>query len=279
MATMKIEFFSQSLMRTVTVNAIVPVDKMIIGEKATKKKLYKTLYLLHGIFGNYTDWLHGTRIERWANERDLVVIMPSGDNTFYVDNELSREYYSKFIGEELVEFTRRLLPLSSKKEDTFIGGLSMGGYGALVNGLKYYATFGYICGLSSALKIEDFVNSKYQSNEMIINDRGYLESVFGDLDQLKGSDKDYEYLATLIDQKDKPKIYLCCGEDDDLLKNNVDYHDFLREHHYDVTFEVGPGNHEWDFWDRYIKNILDWLPLDDKLQGINSGNVTCSHHL
>ena len=42
----------------------------------------------------------------------------------------------------------------------------------------------------------------------------------------------------------------------------------------DVTYEEGPGAHEWDFWNRYIKKVLDWLPLDkDSKEGLNSGNV------
>ena len=139
MALVKVDFFSESLMRTVSIQALIPVDKKEIEKEITNEKnTYKTLNLLHGIFGNHTDWVCGTRIQRWAQDHDLAVIMPSGENKFYVDNEKSHEYYSRFIGEELVEVTRQLFPLSLKREDTFIAGLSMGGYGAIINGLKYY---------------------------------------------------------------------------------------------------------------------------------------------
>ena len=127
MALVQVDFFSEKLMRTVTINAIIPVDKKL--NQPNKK--FKTLYLLHGIFGNYTDWVCGTRIQRWAQDHDLAVIMPSGENKFYVDNENSHEYYSQFIGEELVSITRAMFPLSQRREDTFIAGLSMGGYGAI----------------------------------------------------------------------------------------------------------------------------------------------------
>ena len=145
MALVKVDFFSEKLKRTVTINAIIPVDK---NTGKSKEKL-KTLYLLHGIFGNYTDWVSGTRIQRWAQDHDLAVIMPSGENKFYVDNENSHEYFSQFIGEELVQITRAMFPLSHEKSDTFIAGLSMGGYGAIINGLKYHQTFGYIAALSA----------------------------------------------------------------------------------------------------------------------------------
>ena len=171
MALLKVDFFSQSLMRTVTINALIPVDKVIEGEQETKRKQFKTLYILHGIFGNYTDWVCGTRIQRWAQEHDLAVIMPSGENKFYVDNEKSHEYYSRFIGEELVDVTRRLFPLSIQKEDTFIAGLSMGGYGAITNGLKYYKTFGYIAALSSALLINSLPNAKDGDDIPYLNKR------------------------------------------------------------------------------------------------------------
>ena len=76
MALIKVDFISKSLMRTVTINAIVPVDKLSLpGMPVREKKPFKTLYLLHGIFGNYTDWVTGTRIQRWAEENNLVVIM------------------------------------------------------------------------------------------------------------------------------------------------------------------------------------------------------------
>ena len=71
--------------------------------------------------------------------------MPSGENKFYVDNPVSNEMYGTFIGKELVDFTRRSFPLSRNREDTYIGGLSMGGFGSIVNGLQNPETFGAVC--------------------------------------------------------------------------------------------------------------------------------------
>ena len=84
--------------------------------------------------------------------------MPSGENKFYVNNEYTCERFSDFIGEELVEVTRKMFHLSDKKEDTYIAGLSMGGYGAIVNGFKFNNTFGYVAGLSSALILDDVLS-------------------------------------------------------------------------------------------------------------------------
>lgn len=123
MALIQADFFSPSLMRTVTINVILPTDKMVFpGMPVPEKKPLKTLYLLHGIFGNYTDWVTGTRLQAWAQDKGLCVVMPSGENRFYVDNPESENYYGKFIGEDLVNFTRDTFRLSDKREDTFIGG-------------------------------------------------------------------------------------------------------------------------------------------------------------
>ena len=111
MALLQMNLLSKSLMRTVPVNVILPVDKMAHpGMPQREEKPYKTLYLLHGIFGNYTDWVCGTRIQRYAEENDLAVVMPSGDNAFYVDQPAANNYYGKFIGQELVELTRKMFP-------------------------------------------------------------------------------------------------------------------------------------------------------------------------
>lgn len=275
MAQIQVNYFSGALMRQVTFQAIVPVDKMTFpGSPVREKKPYKTLYLLHGIFGNYTDWMTGTRIERWAQENDLVVIMPSGDNSFYVDNEAAGAMYGEFIGRELVEMTRRMFPLSDKREDTFIGGLSMGGYGAMRNGLKYADTFGYIISLSGKVLIDDALDAT-NDTPTIIGRRSYYESCFGDLNQLIGSDKDNKALIQklIAEEKPIPKIYMAIGTDDFLLEDNRSFHAFLTEQGVDVDYFEGPGAHEWDFWDRWIKNALEWLPLEGKMKGINSGNV------
>ena len=275
MALVTIDFFSKSLMRTVTINAVVPVDKMSFSEETAESKgPFKTLYLLHGIFGNYTDWVSGTRIQRWAMDRNLAVVMPSGDNHFYVDCEATGEMYGKFIGEELVQTTRNIFPLSHERKDTFIAGLSMGGYGAVINGLKYHDTFGYVASLSGGFILDKVIQSD-NSAPIPTGRRSYYECIFGDLDKLIGSDKDYKALITKLKDKKQaiPKMFMACGVNDFLLQQNRDYRDFLKKNDVDVTYIEAPGAHEWDFWDTHIQDVLDWLPLDAAAEGISSGNV------
>lgn len=274
MAIIEVNFISKCLMRTVTFNAIIPVDKFGPQAEKAEQKPLKTLYLLHGIFGNYTDWVNGTRIQAWAEANDLAVIMPSGENRFYLDDEKSGELYGEFIGKELVEFTRKLFPLSDKREDTFIAGLSMGGYGAIRNGLKYAENFGCVIGLSAAL-VHDTWKDADNSAPIFTFRRSYYEAVFGEYDKVKGSDKDPKALLLKLKEEGRPvpKMYLCCGTEDGLVTANRDFRDFLNENGVDLTYVEGPGKHDWVFWDTYIKKVLDWLPLNRTGAGINSGNV------
>ena len=274
MAIIEVNFISKCLMRTVTFNAIIPVDKFGPQAENAEQKPLKTLYLLHGIFGNYTDWVNGTRIQAWAEANDLAVIMPSGENRFYLDDEKSGELYGEFIGKELVEFTRKLFPLSDKREDTFIAGLSMGGYGAIRNGLKYAENFGCVIGLSAAL-VHDTWKDADNSAPIFTFRRNYHEAIFGEYDKVKGSDKDPKALLLKLKEEGRPvpKMYLCCGTEDGLVTANRDFRDFLNENGVDLTYVEGPGKHDWVFWDTYIKKVLDWLPLNRTGAGINSGNV------
>lgn len=275
MALLQVNFISTTLKRTVPMQVILPVDKMTMeGTMEEEKGPYKTLYLLHGLLGNDTDWVSGTRIQRWAEEKNLAVVMPSGDNAFYIDQQLPGNNYGEYIGRELVEITRRMFPLSRKKEDTFIGGLSMGGFGALRNGFKYYDTFGYIAGLSSALYTFEINIDEIKSKTL---DKCLC---FGKLEEAVKTDKNPRVVVEKLKEareRDEsitiPKVYMACGLQDSLLEVNRSFRDFLVKNDVDVTYEEGQGNHDWDFWDTYIKKVLDWLPLDQKENSMNSGNV------
>ena len=272
MALFQCSFFSKSLMRTVPIQVVLPTDKQLPNGEPPKGP-FKTLYLLHGIFGDQTDWVCGTRVQSWAQDRNLAVVMPAGDNSFYVDQPKSSAYYGRFIGQELVDFTRRTFPLSDKREDTFIGGLSMGGFGAIVNGLQNPGTFGAVCALSSAL-ILDSMMTHTEYTDFLMTNKGYYESVFGDLSQVRGGVNDYDALAEKVAPlAEKPRFYMACGTEDGLITVNRQFRDHLVKLGYNVTYVEGPGIHDWYFWDEYILKVLEWLPLGESQQGVSSGNV------
>lgn len=105
--------------------------------------------------------------------------------------------------------------------------------------------------------------------------RSYAQECFGDLNLLIHSDKHPTWLLDklLADGKPIPDIYMACGESDGLLPNNRRFVEELVCRQVPVTFRVGPGGHEWDFWDTYIQKALDWLPIPQTGIGINSGHV------
>ncbi len=268
MALIQVNYLSKALFRTIPLNVILPADKVDYFSFSYAMQdgyKFKTLYLLHGVLGNYTDWISGTRIQRWAEEKNLAVVMPSGDNAFYVNSSIPKNEYGTLIGKELLEVTRKMFPLSSRREDTFIGGLSMGGYGAIRNGIMYSENFSHVIGLSSAVH---FFDKEAQPRFM-------EEAVFGDLNKAALSDLNpkvaYEELQS--SGKPVPRFYLSCGTEDNLFPANVAFKDFLLENGADVTWYEGKGGHDWDFWDAQIKAALDWLPLEENANGLGSGNV------
>ena len=267
MALIQVNYLSKALFRTVPFNVILPVDKIdyATGNYTNKGRKFKTLYLLHGLLGNYTDWVSGTRIERWAQERNLAVIMPSGDNSFYYNKADAWSDYETFIGEELPEVMRRMFPLSEKREDNFIAGLSMGGYGAIRNGIVFSNTFSHIAGLSAAIHFFD-KNTR---------EKRYNKTFFLGIDAPETTKLNPEvaFKQLLDETRPVPEFYLACGTKDDLFSVNEDFREFLRSNGATVTWDQEDAGHEWDFWDSQIKKVLDWLPLGEAENGVNSGNV------
>ncbi len=248
-----IDWFSESLSRQTAVQAVVPISRDLA-------RPLPSLYLLHGIMADHTQWITGSRITELAERWGVAVIMPAGDNSFYVDQEEANSYYGQYVGHELVTQSRKLLPLSHERQDTWLGGLSMGGYGAIRNGLKYHEMFGAVVALSSALVIDRAIDSTDDA-EWAFARRQYFTSVFGDLTQLRGSDKDVEALAERLKVNGGalPRMYLACGTEDRLVESNRRYHGLLSNLGIEHTYIEGPGGHDFAFWDLYIERALEWL--------------------
>ncbi len=261
MAFLQVNFYSKALKKLVAFNALIPMEDVEVdGKLEGLKGSMKALYLLHGYTGNYQDWICGSNIQELSFKYNTAVFMPSGENSFYLDDTEKGELYGEFIGNELVEATRRLFPLSHKREDTFLGGFSMGGYGALRNGLKYNNNFGGIIALSSAL-ITKYVASINEGHKDAIADYNYYRRVFGNLREVLGSDKDPE--ALIINLKKQgghiPRIFMACGIEDFLLSENRDYHNFLSIEKIEHTYVEDQGAHNWSFWNKYIDKGMAWM--------------------
>lgn len=244
MASITLSFHSEALERTVPLRALVPL------EDAPRVPM-PAMYLLHGLYGSEQDWFQYTRVMLWARAKGLAVFCPAGENGFYVNQADTGEAYMRYVGEELPAFTRRLFPLSSRREDTFIAGLSMGGYGALNAGLTYPETFGKVAALSAALRPWKRMD-KPQGG--CVQRPAYARALFG---------QDTEPWDTLTLARQcgarAPELWLSCGAQDDLLEENIALVDGLRQAGIPAYFDQPPGAHNWDFWDREIQRIIDWL--------------------
>ena len=195
MAVLDIFFEAESMARTVDVKAVVPNDlrsENKAGNPAYDRAM-KTLILLHGFGGHSGDWLYKSLAQRMAVKYNIAVFMPSGENRFYLDAPGMGQAYGTFVGKELPDYLQRTFHLSGRREDTYIGGLSMGGFGAIHTGYAFPETFGGIFALSSALIIHDIAGMKESCTDMLA-DYAYYRSVFGNLDMLEASEKNPEVL-------------------------------------------------------------------------------------
>ncbi len=260
MALFRVDFYSRYLERNVVLTVVIPADKMDGDRLATHRRgPYRTVYLLHGLFGRDVDWLDRTHVVETAEARDVALVMPSGDDGLYLNKPEIDEWHGKFISEELVEFTRRVFPLSAKREDTALAGISIGAYTAMVNGLLRPERFGSIIILSGAF-MRDRVVEALESNSP--RKRKYYERFFGDIDTVLGTEKDYMALVEKFKQDPdlpKPAFYIACGLHDNLCQNNRDLAELLQDADFDVTYwEPEVGGHEWPFWNAWIDCALDW---------------------
>ena len=250
MAFLELNIYSESLGTQQQVYVIMPQAKtngeIGIGNQANAG--YKCLYLLHGLSDNHSIWMRRTSIERYAQEYGICVVMPFGDRSFYTDMKYGGKYYT-YIAKELPAIISSMLHISNRREDRFIAGLSMGGYGALKIGLRECDSFSAAAGLSS---VADILEGK----ELF---RADMVKIFGDEMDVPEMD-DLFCLAKLRDtDPNKPRIYMGVGTEDFLYKSNQRLKATFEQLHYDYTYRESPGTHNWAFWDEYIQYVIQWL--------------------
>jgi putative tributyrin esterase len=226
----------------------------MVGEVSDGK--IPTLYLLHGMSDDHTIWQRRTSIERYISEMGIAVVMPTTHLGWYTNMARGHRYWT-FISEELPQICRSFFNnLSIKREENFVAGLSMGGYGALKMGLAASETFGAVAALSAATDVKDICTNLIKEGE-----KNYWENVFGDLSQVENSDSDLFALANNLKASGKPlpKVYMWCGTEDFLYHQNVKMKNHLTNLGFDLTYEESPGDHQWKYWDEKIQTVLKWV--------------------
>jgi S-formylglutathione hydrolase FrmB len=257
----ELNFFSEILGMRSTMGVILP-QRTLKESQSSKKPLYRTLYLLHGHSDDHTAWQRWTSIERYVEGLNLAVVMPAVHLSFYTDMVHGGKYW-QFISEEVPTVARDLFPLSSDRADNFVAGLSMGGYGAFKMALTYPERFTAAASLSGAVDIREVVK-EHDDPENVVWLAG-MRNVFGDLSTVPGSEHDLFALAERVAKsRIRLKLYQCCGTEDFLYADNLRFRDHAKTLPLDLTYEEGPGEHNWAFWDKMIQNVIAWLPLKER---------------
>ena len=272
MAKITCNFVSYSLRRAVDITVIIPTPTIPsiscaaragIPNTHAPKAPYPVLYLLHGMGNNHATWNGYSNIELYAEERQIAVVCPSGENKGYIPD--GRDDFFQFIAEELPDFICGMFPISKRPEDTYVAGLSMGGYGALVHGLSHPERFAAVGAFSAGAAIPpaELVNDpqkllKAVEDGSILNQNSPIPIKY-DVSALTAAAR---FLSA--EKRTSPKFYLACGDMDSVYERAVSYRDFLCSVGADVTWDELHGyEHEWRFWDIEVERFLDWIPRTD----------------
>ena len=255
MAHLSVDLFSESLQVGTSLGVLLPQStraQIGVASVAVPEHGWPVLYLLHGLSDDHSAWVRYTSIERYATAAGLAVVMPAVGRSFYADEAHGHQYWT-WVSEELPQRVAEMFRLSRRPEDTYVAGLSMGGYGALKLGLTHPERYAGVASLSGAVDVRGLLAPPERAE---IVDRVFAGS-FGPGDDL------YELLAAL-DPAVVPPLYLGCGtEEDPLMAANTRLAEQARAAGVDVTTDFRPGVHEWGLWDAMVRDVIAWLPRAD----------------
>lgn len=252
MALFHCNFYSNVLNLSVSMDVILPQP----AASAQRNGKIPVLWLLHGLSDDHTIWQRRTSIERYVEPLNLAVVMPAVDRSFYTDMAQGNRYWT-YISEELPALARSFFPLSEHREDNFVAGLSMGGYGAFKLALTFPERYAAAASLSGALR--NFAEDVRSEDP---NWEAELTRIFGDLSRFPGSANDVYHLAEQAARRGEPipRLYQCCGTEDFLYADNLRFKAHAEALGLPLTYEEGPGEHVWGYWDTMIQHVLAWLP-------------------
>lgn len=281
MALINFHAFSKTLGMQMTFDVILPEPSQGIGVTGSKgwdgKSKLPVLYLLHGMSDDHSIWGRRTSVERYASDKAIAIVMPTTHLAFYTNQAYGLPYYD-YIAHELPELCETYFPISGKREDRFIAGLSMGGYGALKIGLRERHRFSAIAAYSSGLLRADRLPAEaanYTEIASLYADREKLDpdvykslmhfySTFGSPEAYRSSSEDnVEQIArdAAASGDELPALRVQCGTEDFLFEANEAFHKLLNELNIEHEYLTESGSHEWHLWDKWIGQTLEWLPL------------------
>ena len=254
MAYFRIEYYSAALRRETSFEVLIPNDPRE-GQPLPTESM-RTLFLLHGYTGKAGNFIPFEMPAQY----NFAIVMPSAENSFYLNGLCTGHAFQTLVGEELVDYVRRTFRLALKPEKTGIAGLSMGGFGALHTGLAYPRTFGKIGAMSSALIHHEVAKMQPGGGNSVANYEYYREC-FGEPAQLLESDNNPEVLVRKLKAAGEkiPEIYITCGTEDFLIEPNREMHRFLEAEGVPHEYHEAPGIHDMVYWTEHIQKIVRWM--------------------
>jgi len=227
-------------------------------------RTYQVAYLLHGLCGRSGDWVDYTMLPVYANDYNVIFIMPEVARSFYTDMKYGLRFFS-YITEELPKICKSVFNISANREDTAVIGASMGGYGALKCALSKPDEYGYCCAFSSAclflkegldIQRAEGETKKFKETygEQLIKD---FQAIFGEQLEWSCQDEILELAKKVNEHSIKPKIYSACGTEDYFHGDNIRFRDEMEKLDFDFTYEEWPGSHDWYFFNEALKKALN----------------------
>lgn len=248
---------SSSLARATDVHVFLPFHDGYPSANAP----YPTLYFLSGYSANAEEIAFTLPMRQMCSQYGVAIVIVNGENSFYSDHPQRAAFYADFAGREVVEATRHTFPcLSTQRKDTFIGGISMGGYGAVKLGLRFKDTFSKIAMMSPAVEA-DLLLELSANTEGAVPGR-LFEAIWGGH---AGYDATWhnplfavqEYLQH---KEVLPPMYMCCGRQDALVLPACEhFYSFLQERGVPITYRGGEGGHDLMYWDRHLDELFSFL--------------------
>src|SRR5436853_2232863 len=247
-----IQFQSKLVNTTLPYNVILPP-----GYRASATTRYPVLYLLHGWGGHYTDWLTRTNVADYASQYRMIIVMPEGNDSWYVDGAAGVNYkYESYILKELMPDVDKHYRTIQSRYGRAIVGLSMGGYRAIKYGLKYPSTFAFAGSVSGAFGV-----TRYTEKEMGGASWEPFLNIFGPVgSETRKANDVFEITRALTPGRiaSLPYFYFDCGTEDAAqhFNPNRELSGIFLEKKIPHEYRELPGNHSWQYWDQQVTEIL-----------------------
>ena len=237
-------YFSQALQKEQSFAYYTPESWN--GDLSETTSRYPLLIMLHGLNSDYLGWHTCTRIARYASAYGMVVAFPDGGNGWYTNATDGTADYEDDLINDFLPHLQKTLPLLQEKKNRAIGGMSMGGYGAVKIAMKHWSLFGTAVSHSGAFEKPQIKDA---------------HPVFGHpTENAQCRRKENPFALAELGMcrwpTERPYLYLDCGEEDFLLDTNRRLRDHLHFIAYPHTYTETQGQHTYPYWDRAFRTIL-----------------------